>query len=307
MDFLLVYFSGTGNTKLITEEVGKRLVQQGHAVELLSIEDRGELKKADFTGKIIGFGFPVYKLTTPDIFQDLFALFNQKASHNPCFLYCTYARFMADSFYDFNRQLDREKYRLIAAQGFKSPSNGISARLSPEDYEYQTVMFFEDGIAEKLDRFVEEILQNLQKSADFRIQHTQALIGPLRAKITVDVEKTKYPRLQIDAERCTVCGLCAAQCPVGNLVKQEESIQIVDAEDCLHCLRCMHHCPQNAISFGSLTRGENRYTLKTRNQLFEKSASGFQEKYWANFEAVSRKWRKNTVKYWLMHRGKPEF
>jgi Fe-S-cluster-containing hydrogenase component 2 len=103
-----------------------------------------------------------------------------------------------------------------------------------------------------------------------------------------------------------MCGLCARKCPDDNLINRDDYIEIVDDKHCLHCLRCMHHCTSNAINFGKLTQGNNRYTLKKRNDFFEKSSSGYKEKYWADFEKTREIWRKNTIKYWWKHRKSPE-
>jgi hypothetical protein len=64
----------------------------------------------------------------------------------------------------------------------------------------------------------------------------------------------------------------------------------------------MNHCPANAINFGELSKGDNRYTLKIRDTLFKKAARGFHERYWSEFNQVIKKWRKKTVLYWLKHR-----
>ncbi len=305
MEFVIFYFSGTGNTELISRELKKCLEAENHKVEVLSIENIEKIAEMNFDNKVIGFGYPIYKFTFPDIFQKLFPLFNILGNNNRYFQFCTYARFTADTFYDFSRKLKPGKFNLIAEQSFKSPSNGISARQPIDDYEYQTVMFFEDDIANKVWEFAKTIINNAQSGVKVR-QKRPGLIAPVRLRIVKDIEITKYPKLQIDKEKCAACGLCAKKCPDSNLKMKDNSVHVIDDKDCLHCLRCMHHCPSNAIIFGALTRGENRYTLKNRNEFFAKSAGGYKEKYWENFESTRNKWRKNTIKYWWKHKNKPE-
>lgn len=305
MEFVIIYFSGTGNTELLAVEIKQRLEKNNHTVDLISIEDTDKLNIIDFSGKIIGFGFPVYKFTFPDNFLKLIPLFTAKGKKNKYFQFCTYARFTANTFYDFSKELRKGKYTLIAEKSFKSPSNGISARRPENDYEYETVMFFEDGITEKIDDFVAEILNNADGHRKI-VQKRPHPLAPLRLKIVKDIEITKYPKLQINKDTCIICGLCVKKCPDSNLVNQGDYIRILDDKDCLHCLRCMHRCPSNAINFGKLTQGDNRYTIKKRNLLFEKSASGHNEKYWADFERTRKLWRKNSIKYWRKHRENPE-
>lgn len=305
MEIIIIYFSGTGNTELISKEISQRFKNKVNSVELVSIENNNELMNLDFKNKIIGFGFPVYKFTFPDIFLNFFDIINSKAEDNSCFLFSTYARFTAESFYEFSKKLNKKKFHIIAEESFKSPSCGISARKQENDFEYESVMYFEDDIHMKLDSFVEKII-NFSSERDVKIKHKHNPLNFLRLKIVEDIERTKYPRLQIDREACIACGLCARKCPDNNLILKEKHIEIVDNQNCLHCLRCMNHCPSNAIIFGKLSIGENRYTLKKRNELFQRAASGHREKYWQDFEEIRMEWRKKTIKYWRKHRKNPE-
>jgi len=305
MDFIIFYFSGTGNTELISSELKKFLEQKGNKVELMSVENLKGMAHLDLTNKIIGFGYPVYKFTFPDIFLNFFDLFNQAGKNNKYFQFCTYARFTADVFYDFSKKLSKRHYHLMACKSFKSPSNGISSRLPATHYEYKTVMFFEDDIENKIRNFAKEILTNIKDERIITL-NKPGLLAPLRLKLVKDIEITKYPKLQIDREKCIVCGICAKKCPVNNLRKHDNYIEIINDRDCLHCLRCMHHCSSNAICFGELTKGENRYTKPLRNNLYEKSKNGYKEKYWMNFEETRMVWRKKTIKYWWKHRNKAE-
>ena len=295
MDFIIFYFSGTGNTELISSELKKFLEQKGNKVELMSVENLKGMAHLDLTNKIIGFGYPVYKFTFPDIFLNFFDLFNQAGKNNKYFQFCTYARFTADVFYDFSKKLTKKHYHLIACKGFKSPSNGISSRLPKDHYEYKTVMFFEDNIEIKIHNFANEILNNIKDEKSVRL-NKPSYLAPLRLNLVKDIEITKYPKLQIDREKCIGCGLCAKKCPVNNLRKHDNYIEIINDRDCLHCLRCMHNCSSNAIRFGELSKGENRYTRQVRNELYAKSKSRHKEKYWMNFEETRKVWRRNTIK-----------
>lgn len=305
MNILILYFSGTGNTELISKELSQRFELKGYNVELVSLEDEEKIRNLELKDKIVGFGFPVYKFTYPDIFNKYLEIINKKAQNNNCFLFSTFARFNADSFSELMRKLDKKSFYIIAAEGFKSPSCGISARKDETDFEYKSVMFFEDNIHLKLDSFVDKIIWQLSAPKSKKAFMYNPLSG-LKLKIIEDIEKTKYPKLQIDRAKCSLCFLCVKKCPENNFLTQGNHVDIIDDKNCLHCLRCMNHCPSNSISFGRLTIGENRYTLKKRNELFERAISGYKEKYWQNFNTICTEWRKKTIKYWWQNRKDTE-
>jgi len=298
MEYVIIYFSGTGNTELISDEIARRLRSKNHSVQLISIEDVHQLNNIDFENKIIGFGYPVYKFSYPDNFDKILPQLSQLVLKNDYFQFSTYARFDAQAFYDFSMRLDKNTFRLIAQASFKSPSCGISARKSEDDYEYKSVMFFENHISDRLDEFVDSIINR----NEIIIKKKYQPFNNLKMKIVNNIEITKYPKLSIDRSQCVTCGLCSKKCPDSNLEITDDHIHISDEVGCLHCLRCMNHCPSNAITFGSLTEGDNQYTKKVRNLLYKKSTDGYLEKYWDDFGAVVKKWRRATIKYWITHR-----
>ncbi|GEM_PF-1275595 len=305
MKFVIFYFSGTGNTKLIGSEIKSILEERGHLVEFISIEDTKRVEKTSLEGKIIGFGYPVYKFTYPSIFDYILDYLNQGGHRYNYFQYSTYARFPSDSAYDFSKRIDSNLTHQLTSKSFKCPSCGISARKAKDDYEYKTVMFFENDIRAKISDFVDEILtERTRQYKQKEIKHRY--LSGLKLSIVGKIEKTKYPKLQIDTNKCVQCGLCVLKCPESNLKEAVNFIEVIDDKNCLHCLRCMNHCPSNAIRFGKLSEGENRYTLKLRDELYHKATSGYFEEYWDDFDRVIAVWRRHTMSYWLKHRRNPE-
>lgn len=301
MDIIIIYFSGTGNTQLVSDQLSIKLSNKGHNVELLSIENISDISQINFNNKIVGFGFPIYKLTYPDIFINFIESLNTTLNENPVFLFSTYARFEANALLDFGINL--KNCKIIGLENFKSPSCGISARKNENDYEYKTVMFFENDIDKKLNKFVDQINQ----CKPIKIKYKTSSLYKIKQLIVKNIEITKYPNLRINYSKCTKCGLCLKKCPDDNFALTEnKKIIVKDEKSCLHCLRCMNHCPGNSITFGKLTEGENQYTLTKRNNLFKKAAGGYKEDCWENFNKINKKWRKNTIRYWIMNWYRPE-
>lgn len=58
--------------------------------------------------------------------------------------------------------------------------------------------------------------------------------------------KTKV-RPKADPERCTACGACIDQCPMGALT-MTDGIPLVDADTCISCFCCQEVCPEKAMT-----------------------------------------------------------
>jgi ferredoxin len=57
-----------------------------------------------------------------------------------------------------------------------------------------------------------------------------------------------YSRLfRVDKGSCTACGLCAQECPTGNITPDAEG-RPVFGRNCLACLYCEMNCPEEAIT-----------------------------------------------------------
>lgn len=280
MKVFLIYFSATGNTELITSEIAVRFKGYASQIETVSVEGLGENERQfNFklrTADLLGFGFPVYKLSYPEIMNRLTPfLENLKPEGKPFFVYSTYCRFVSDSLHRMARAVEAASGFTgpVYMQAFKCPSNGIASLTEADSKSYTEVMYFEPGIGRKLDIFVNGVISGLEKylADGAALKHRGSRFALRRESLAGRIEQCRYPKLSIDVETCVVCGLCARRCPDGNLqLSREENKRIIIKDDtgCLHCLRCLHICPKNSITFGPLVQGPMRYTPKIRKALF---------------------------------------
>jgi len=64
---------------------------------------------------------------------------------------------------------------------------------------------------------------------------------------------------KVDAERCTRCGRCAANCPARTIRLAEGGTPTWRHDgSCTGCLRCYHNCAADALEFGPFTKGKGR-------------------------------------------------
>lgn len=313
MKALIIYFSGTGNTQMITDEIVSWLRQQGWDAEAISVEKLND-KSRDFnfnlrTMDLLGFGFPVYKFSYPEIMNKIFPfLSNLKPSRKPFFVFSTFCRFASTALHRMAKAIERtetaeidKSHALIAMRAFKCPSNGISS-LKPADSEaYQEVMYFEPDISNSLEKFVMEILNGTEEfiSSGIVISHSGSRIDRFREKMVEKIERARYPLLEVDPEKCIGCGLCAKRCPEDNLFMQNKIAVPRDTTGCLHCLRCLHVCPKNAITFGPLVEGPLRYRPAIRKRLYKEAAALSAGAAERGTPRVNRRWASGNIVYFI--------
>lgn len=61
-------------------------------------------------------------------------------------------------------------------------------------------------------------------------------------------------------EACVGCGKCERVCPMNNIRLNDHKRPEWKGR-CMHCMACISYCPAEAIEFGFVTRGRNRYHL----------------------------------------------
>lgn len=60
--------------------------------------------------------------------------------------------------------------------------------------------------------------------------------------------------MRLDADRCTKCGICVQDCPMGAIRLKEEKAVVKD--ECTRCGACVHNCPEQALSLEEVPPSE---------------------------------------------------
>ena len=54
--------------------------------------------------------------------------------------------------------------------------------------------------------------------------------------------------LELNKEKCTVCGICLEVCPHNVFAMAKPTVEITDKDACMECGACASNCPSQALS-----------------------------------------------------------
>lgn len=251
---MIFYFSGTGNTRFVAEQIaagiGEKLVFIPDAIR----ENRFEFEIAP--DESIGFCFPTHGWQVPRIVREFIRKLRINGGY--CWAVTTCGDNMGETMTILNKEL--------AAIGLKT--SATFSVIMPESYVCLPFMYTDTPEKER-----EKIA-----AAKQQLPHIIKCIRE-RRKGVEELEKGGTPRLYsyvigayfnarmvndkkftVDADVCIKCGKCAKVCPVDNITGTPPEWN--HNGRCTSCLACYHYCPTHAINFGKITRKRGQYYFK---------------------------------------------
>ncbi len=248
---MIFYFSGTGNTKWMAQHLAQATREQ-----LLYIPDELRKGKLQYTlqeGERLGFCFPTHGWQPPHIVRT----FIRKASFLlPPSSYVYAATTCGDNMGHAMRILDKE----LGKKGMKTDAR--FAVVMPESNVCFSFLHLDTPekvqqkktAAQKTVAHISEVVKNRQVGVEELVKgaipytYTYVIGGYYNKHLITD------KHFWVDEEACIQCGLCAKLCPVDDI----EGLPPHWKHDgsCTNCLACYHHCPQHAIHWGKMQRGQ---------------------------------------------------
>ena len=176
-----------------------------------------------------------------------------------------------------NRSFDNSLAELCAvleADGFHTAAGGAFVGTHAFSDALAPGRPGEDDLRE-IDRFAAEIAEKLERTEG--VPTPVAVAGNAAAPYYVpkgtDGAPAKFLKAapKTDPEKCTRCGLCASQCPMGSISADDPS---VITGVCIKCQSCIRKCPQHAKYFDDaaflshVRMLEQNFTRRAENKTF---------------------------------------
>lgn len=248
---MVLYFSATGNTEFIAQEIAKRTGD-----ECLNLLDR--IKKGDNSPinseKPFVICAPVYVCEIPR-FMTKYLKKQEFTGSRDVFFILTSGGYSGPTGNLLKKMFKAKKMICHGHAEFKMPRNYVASdsypMLEPEQIKERILESYK-----QLDQVAADILAKNELTA----RHASVMETIITVPFNPVWCKFKLKAKDFYAEdNCIGCGKCAKLCPLNN-------IKLVDnkpvwGDQCTHCMACICNCPIESIQYGNITKEKDHYNF----------------------------------------------
>lgn len=248
------YFSGTGNTRYITQRLCDRLSER-FCVQIHDVAGKDDLAAALGHADSVLLAFPVYGSSPPLPMRRFVHEHAKRLRGKEVIVVATQYMFSGDGAASLGRTVEKLGGRVLFAEHFNMPNNlaDFPAFKIRNGSELDAMLAKAD---KRADAFAEKILRGKPFRRGFGVL-SHAVGYFCQRKWWRKSEKEKKNSLKIDAEKCVGCGKCVKSCPMGNI--RLERGKAVPQGECALCYRCVNLCPRKAVTLCGKTAPEKQY------------------------------------------------
>lgn len=245
---MIYYFSGTGNSKWVAEELARRTGDEVQSIAALQKD--GSVSVYANCGSRIGVVFPIYAWCAP--------LIVERFCKSLTMMEGVYAYAVCTCGDEAGLALKRLKkmFDFRAAWSVAMPNNYvIGFDLDTPEQEAKKV----ETASGKLESIAKSILAGesvyeVNEGAGARMK-----TGFIRPMFNTFARSTRS--FSVD-DNCNSCGLCERICPI-DAIELQNGKPVWVKKHCTQCLGCINRCPQRAIQHGTGNAKRGRYYFKS--------------------------------------------
>lgn len=243
---MIFYFTGTGNSQYAAEKIAEKT-----GSDVISIAECVRNEKYDFhisEGDILGFVYPVYCWTMPDIVKDFASKIKITSdSEVYSFVLANCGGSTGDSPKHFAKIFPVSALFGIPMIDNYLPLEPKAATKEEAEFDLGRVDVILNGI---IDDIQNRKTGNLNKYAG-GMGGVIGLITPVMYNFARSTKSFKV------SDQCVSCRLCENICP-SQAIKITDGRPVWIKPKCTMCYGCLNRCPKNAISLPK-TEGKGQY------------------------------------------------
>ena len=234
-----IYLSGTGDTKHCIE---KFLSEFNPDSKCVPIEDNGSIETIKNNDTVV-LAYPTQFSNVPYMVRDYVIRNKELWKDKNVFLITTMGAFSGDGTGCLARVLKKYGAVILGGMQIHMPDAVCDSKLLKKTLEENKRIVHEAD--EKIENAVRGIKEN-GKYPKEGLSFPAHLAGLFGQRLWFYNKTTDYSKKLKISDSCIGCGLCASNCPMGNLVIQNG--KAVNLEKCAMCYRCISSCPKKAIT-----------------------------------------------------------
>jgi ferredoxin len=239
----IYFFTGTGNSLKVAEEIAKNLKE----CEVIAINKDVDMKIPEGYERI-GFVFPVYFWGLPAMVADFMrnASFPKQGS-TYYFAVATFGGITGNSIPMVSSILKEKKVQLNYNAGIKMFKNALT---------FYNMSKKVDKITRESNEKIPPIVKDIENKVTNKARPINKLINHIYNKGTSKIHSTDS-NFNVN-NNCISCGICEKVCPAKNITLENK--RPVFHNQCESCLACIQHCPKQAINYKDKTQSRRRYS-----------------------------------------------
>ncbi len=226
---LMIYFSGTGNSKYIAELFSKNMPCDCH-----SIEENLDFFDIISQHETIAVCYPIYGSCVPRNMREFVEKHNKVLKHKRLIVFCTQALFSGDGAKQFANLLPN--CHVIYAEHFFMPNNICNIKFMPIT-EFERKLRLKSA-NKKLKKIIPKIRLHVVRRKGW--SKFSRKLGAMQRNHFMPEEDNYRKTFKTD-ESCNGCGLCTKHCPSDNL--EMIGRHVIQKNNCVLCYRCVNLCP----------------------------------------------------------------
>ena len=246
---MILYFSGTGNSKYIAERIAEALSD-----EVLNVGDR--IKAGDTsavnTGRDVIVSMPTYAWRIPRVASDWLEKTELIGAERIWFV--MNCGDQIGNAAKYNRQLAEQKnLEYMGTAQIIMPENYIAMFGVPDDDEARAIVKKSEPDIDRAIACIKEGRSFPAPRGNLYDKLMSSAVNPIFYNLFVKADAFKA------GDSCTGCGLCVEKCPLNNIRIKPAAGKPEWGKTCTHCMACICYCPSEAIEYGKKSHGKSRY------------------------------------------------
>lgn len=247
---MILYFSATGNTKFVAEELAKRLDDS-------VLDLRGKIRQKDYaplsSAKPFVVCSPVYVCEPPRFLTSFLRKTPLTGSEDVYFVF-TSGGYSGISAFLAKGITRRKGLRYMGSADFKMPRSYLASTAYPPNDTPEIEARIRDT-AQKLPA----VAADIKAGRKLKSRHIWLFEILITLPFTPVWTRLRQPVADFRvSEKCISCGKCERGCPL-NAISLRDGKPVWSGKSCAHCMACIQNCPVQAIEFGEATIGKPRY------------------------------------------------